>query len=201
MPRPPHPPKGGKKKNKQLLMVGGGAAAAVVVFALIKRQSSGSGADTTAATTGATPTYDSTANDVYNSLEDQLGQLQQSIAAIASQGATNGSTGTGTGSGTGTSGSGSTSSGGSVLHPGSGGPVAKPPTSGSGSRVISGGSPPRGVPKLSTVTVSHGQTLSGIASAHHETLATLLKDNPVYTTNPKYKKGNLIFAGDKVKVR
>lgn len=197
MPRPPHPPKGGKKKNKQLLMVGGGAAAAVAVFALIKRQSASSAADTTAATTGATPTYDSTANDVYNSLENQLGQLQQQIAAIGSQGATNGSTGPSTG----TTGGGSTSSGGSATHPGSGGPAAKPPTSGSGNRKISGGNPPRISNPFTTVTVTRGQTLSGIAAAHHETLGTLLKDNPVYTSNPKYKKGNLIFAGDKVKVR
>ena len=56
-------------------------------------------------------------------------------------------------------------------------------------------------PSLSTVTVSRNQTLSGIAKSHGESLGTLLKDNPVYTTNPKYKGGNRIWAGDKVKVR
>jgi LysM repeat protein len=50
------------------------------------------------------------------------------------------------------------------------------------------------------VTIKSGDTLSGIAKANGETLAQLLKDNPVFTSNPKYQGGNMIFAGGTVKI-
>jgi hypothetical protein len=51
-----------------------------------------------------------------------------------------------------------------------------------------------------TVTVKKGDTLSAIAKKNHISMATLKKLNPTYWTNKKYKNGNLIWAGDKVKV-
>lgn len=170
-------PLGGKKG----LLIGGGAAAAVAVFALIKRGSGSAAATTgtTAATTG-TPTYDSTAGDQYNQLANQLAGLQDQLANLTA-GAASGSNPT-------------------VpvvpIASGSAPVVAKP-----GPVVVPKPAPKPKTSIFSTVTVSHGQTLSGIAASHHETLATLLKDNPVYTTNAKYKGGNSIWAGDKVKVR
>ena len=50
------------------------------------------------------------------------------------------------------------------------------------------------------VTIKKGDTLSAIAKANNESLSQLLKDNPVFTTNPKYQGGNMIFAGGTVKV-
>lgn len=191
---PNQPPVKGPKHGKgmgrrQQLLVFGGAAAAVAVFALAKRNSSGAGTstDTAAGTTGVQGTYDSTANDVYNSLEDQLGALQQQIQQIA---AGQGTSISGTGSGP-TKGSGSGTPKGTVAP----GPGSKPGTP----KPVKGKTPPKTT--LQTVTVKRNQTLSGIAAAHHETLGQLYKDNPIYKTNPKYKGGNRIFAGDKVKVR
>lgn len=187
-------PKKGKKKDQQLLLMGGGAAVVVVIAALMHRQSAAqAAAGTTQAATGLQGSYDSTANDVYNSIEDQLGALQQQLAQI-----TQGSAGSG---GTPTGGAGSGGAGTGTPVPGQGGGGVSKPGSGSGGKPkIHGGNPPRRGP-FSWVTVQRGQTLSGIASQHHETLGTLLADNPTYTRNPKYRGGNRIWAGDKVKVR
>lgn len=178
---PPGKGKKGKKGplgGKQGLLIGGGAAAAVAVFALIKRGSGSGGAATTgtAATTGV-PTYDSTNGDMYNQLANQLAGLQDQIANLTAGQA----------------------AGGNPTVP----PVTPKPTPVPKPVV---GHPKQPAPKppktiLQTVLVRRGQTLSGIAASHHETLGTLLKDNPVYTTNKKYKGGNLIFSGDKVRVR
>jgi LysM repeat protein len=59
---------------------------------------------------------------------------------------------------------------------------------------------PASSPSTRTVIVKHGDTLSGIASANGITLARLKQLNPVYWTNPKYRDGSLIYAGDKVVV-
>lgn len=64
-------------------------------------------------------------------------------------------------------------------------PAPKPPT-------------PAPHPATHTYTVVHGDNLSSIAARNHTTLAVIKSLNPVYWTNPKYKQGNLIFAGDKV---
>ena len=50
------------------------------------------------------------------------------------------------------------------------------------------------------VTIKSGDTLSAIAKANNESLSQLLKDNPIFTTNPKYQGGNMIWAGGTVKV-
>lgn len=57
--------------------------------------------------------------------------------------------------------------------------------------------PPAGA-SFEPYVVKRGDTLSGIAASHGETLAQVEKDNPVYLTNPKYDHGDLIFAGDTV---
>lgn len=88
---------GAWKKNPAMVL-GIGGAGVVVLYALAKRNSSAStangNADTTTTGTGV-PTYDSTANDVYNSIESQLSDLQSQIGLI-------GQNQTGTGNGTGT---------------------------------------------------------------------------------------------------
>lgn len=59
--------------------------------------------------------------------------------------------------------------------------------------------PPTAAP-AKTVTVRHGDTLSGIAKRYGISMAKLRALNPVYWSNPKYQHGNRIYAGDKVKV-
>jgi hypothetical protein len=44
----------------------------------------------------------------------------------------------------------------------------------------------------------YGDSLSSIAARHGMTLERLFELNPEYKTNPKYKGGNLIWAGDRV---
>jgi len=64
--------------------VGAGAAAAVAGLAYYRKKHPGAAASS-GTTTGATiqpGTYDSTANDVYNSLAGQLGNLESQIAAL-----------------------------------------------------------------------------------------------------------------------
>lgn len=51
-----------------------------------------------------------------------------------------------------------------------------------------------------TVTVKRGDTLSGIARRNHESLRQLKKDNPGLFSKA-HKGGNLIFAGNKVKLK
>jgi LysM repeat protein len=59
---------------------------------------------------------------------------------------------------------------------------------------------PSGVPSSRTVIVQHGDTLSKIAARNGISMARLKQLNPVYWTNPKYRQGNRIWAGDHVKV-
>jgi nucleoid-associated protein YgaU len=66
------------QKNK--LAIGATAAAGVVAFALYKRHQAGSGA--TAGTGGTTPTYDSTASDVYNSMQPEIDALAQQLSDL-----------------------------------------------------------------------------------------------------------------------
>lgn len=50
------------------------------------------------------------------------------------------------------------------------------------------------------VTVRSGQTLSSIAKANGTTVAALKKANPALATNPKYKGGNVLFAGTRLTI-
>lgn len=47
-------------------------------------------------------------------------------------------------------------------------------------------------------TIRRGDTLSGIAAKNGISLAQLMKWNPVFRSNPKYRGGNRIWAGGKV---
>lgn len=49
-------------------------------------------------------------------------------------------------------------------------------------------------------TIRPGDTLSGIAKKHGITMAQLRAWNPVFWSNPKYKSGNMIWAGGQVNV-
>lgn len=73
-------------------------------------------------------------------------------------------------------------------------PVPRPPTRLAPTPVFK---PP---PKPKTVTVKRNDTLSGIAAKNHISMSTLKRLNPVYWTNPKYRQGNRIFAGDTVTI-
>lgn len=50
------------------------------------------------------------------------------------------------------------------------------------------------------VIVKSGDTLSAIAKANDTTVKKILAANPKFTEDPKYKNGNIIFAGTKVKI-
>ena len=49
--------------------------------------------------------------------------------------------------------------------------------------------------------VQSGDTLSAIARRENTTLAQILKDNPKFTEDPKYKGGNMIWAGTIVNIQ
>lgn len=176
-------------KNRGLKLVGL-AAAAVAGYAVIRRLQAGGdltapGSDKGAGTLssdqlqtmrGAAGYYDSTATDVYNSIQPQLDALAAQIAALSSTKAP-----PATGSG-GSTGSGSTT------------PKPKPkptPTP-----------KPKPKPKTTytTYTIKRGDTLRSIAKRYGLSLAQIKKLNPVFTTNPKYHGGSTIFAGGHVKV-
>lgn len=67
----------GMPKNKKQLLMGGGVVAAVVIYALMKSKSAGK--TSSANTAPSTLTYDSTASDLYGSLESQILGLQQAL--------------------------------------------------------------------------------------------------------------------------
>ena len=51
------------------------------------------------------------------------------------------------------------------------------------------------------VTIKRGDTLSAIAKKAGISMTTLKKLNPVFWTNKKYKSGNMIWSGGKVRVK
>jgi LysM repeat protein len=168
-----------------------GAGGAVVVVALLARRNSGSSGAAASSTDG----FDSGPYDMWNQWQQEYDYLQQQITGL-DDGTT---TATGPGS---TPPPPSTQP---TPKPPVPVPVPKPPPPPSAPSKP----PPQPTPKPpasskppahKTVTVKKGDTLSGIAKKSGISLATLKKLNPVYWTNKKYKNGNLIFAGDKVKV-
>jgi hypothetical protein len=76
--------------HKVVLVVGGLAGAAALYMKQRSAGASGGGATSTAGTDTSTPvgaaTYDSTAQDVYSSLEPQLESLQSQITSASAQG-------------------------------------------------------------------------------------------------------------------
>jgi LysM repeat protein len=166
-----------------------GAGLTVALVAVVSNlRSKGGTTGTTSMTTA--DTYDSSPYDMWNAWQSEYEDLQEQISA----GGTN------------------TAGGGAVPPPVPGGvltpgppvpvPIPKPPV------ITPAPKPPapKPIPKPPTTTthktvvVKKGDTLSEIAKKNHITMATLRKLNPVYWTNKKYKNGNLIWAGDKVKV-
>jgi LysM repeat protein len=79
-------------------------------------------------------------------------------------------------------------------------PPPKPPTTTPKPPPATTPKPPA-PPKATYVTIKKGDTLSAIAARAHISMATLKKLNPVFWTNPKYKNGNLIWSGGKVRVK
>lgn len=208
MTTPPPPGKGPGKggpldifKRKPAAAVAVGGAGLVVLVALMKRGGGGAGAadsGATSTTSGGGATYDSTANDVYNSIETQFNAFQGQLDQLQQQLA-------------GHSGTGTTSGGSTTKQPlpitvhkpvtppktpaPPRGPVIKPPSA----YKPGGVTKPAAKPK--TVTVQHGQTLSGIAKSNGISFATLKRLNPVYWRVAKYHNGNSIVSGDKVRIR
>lgn len=91
------------------------------------------------------------------------------------------------------------------VTPSDAGPVTTPFDTGASSKSDAVSSAAADIAKAAAtafnkVTIKKGDTLSAIAKANNESLAQLLKDNPVFTTNPKYQGGNMIFAGGTVKI-
>jgi len=77
-------------------------------------------------------------------------------------------------------------------------PIAKPPIPTPAPKPAK--PKPRPAPVHKTVTVKRGDTLSAIAAKNKISMATLKKLNPKFWTDPKYKQGNMIWAGTKVAV-
>jgi LysM repeat protein len=150
--------------------------AAVALLGMLRSK----GANSNTAATGESP-YDSGPYDMWNQWQAEYEQLQEQINS---------------------QGGGSTSAGGGPATTPKPPPpvqIPKPPAWPPPVSV----KPPVVRPKptpYKTVTVKKGDTLSAIAKKNNISMATLKKLNPVYWTNKKYKNGNLIWAGDKVKV-
>lgn len=160
------------------------AGAVVVVYALFKR-GGGLGGDATAGDpstlnsdqlqrlTGAA-TYDSTANDVYNSIQPQLDALSQQLEAI---GKTPGPAGPA----------------GPAGPKGPAGSAAPKPTKPKPTK-------PKPATKTKSITIGRGDSLQKIAKKYGVSMAQIKKLNPVFWSNPKYHGGKTIFAGGHVKV-
>ncbi|WP_399559068.1 LysM peptidoglycan-binding domain-containing protein (plasmid) [Streptomyces sp. NBC_01136] len=164
----------GGPRNAAIL--GAGLTVALVALLAMRKDKSGAANGGTTTITGDTA-FDSGPYDMWDQWQSQYEQLQQQVSAIG------GGTTTATGPGT-------PAPPVQIPKPPVPPPAPKPPA-------------PPGKPKpptYKTVTVKKGDTLSGIAARNHITMAQLKKLNPTYWTNKKYKNGNLIWAGDKVKV-
>lgn len=176
--------RGWLQNNKTMAIAAAAVMAAAAGLALYhKHQVTKAAATATPATTSTTgtSTYDTSATDAYNTLEQQITALQN-----------NQTTTTTTPPPTTTAPPPVTTPPPSTSSPP---PATTPPPGGT-----SGGPPATSPTATWTYTVESGDNLSSIAARNPTpvTLATLLQMNPVYTTNPKYQGGNLIFAGDHV---
>jgi LysM repeat protein len=185
-------PAGGGGAGRIVAKVGGsrnaavlGAGATVVLVGLLALRKNASSADSSDTTDG---TFDSSESDAWALWQQEYEDLQQQL--IAQQAGQTTATG-----------------------PGGSPPAALPPVKIGNAPPISAPRPhpvvtpvPKAPVKTTTpvthktVTVKAGDTLSAIASRYGISMATLKKLNPTYWTNPKYKSGNLIWSGDKVKV-
>lgn len=187
---PGQPPAGSKPggglgalgKNKGVLLAAGGAGL-VVLLALMRSSGSSDQSGDTLQTSGTGSTYDSTSTDLYNSIQPEIDALEAQLNNLQNSQPTPGS-------------------------PVTSNPITstpKPVTTTTGGSSKPKPAPPKTTtpkPKTTTktITVKKGDTLSAIAKRYGISMATLKKLNPVYWTNAKYHNGNLIWAGDKVKV-
>jgi LysM repeat protein len=183
--QPPAPPaagggslvaKLGGPRNAAIL--GAGLTVALVAWITSKRGSTTGG--TTLMTSGE---FDSSPYDMWNAWQSQYEDLQQQIND--SQGDTH----------AGGNGKPPTPTPTPIPKPPVPTPAPKPPARPPTPKPAG---PPRPAPKV--VVVKKGDTLSGIAAKYHVSMPTIKKLNPVYWSNKKYKNGNLIWSGDKVRV-
>jgi len=164
-----------------------GAGLTVAAVALLTSMRGKSGA-TTLMSSGD---FDSSPYDMWNAWQSEYEDLQQQI---------NGTDGTNT-AGTNTAGGGPPIT--TLPAPA---PIPKPPVPPPAPKPPAPNRhwpPPKKTdPKVKRVVVVHkGDTLSKIAKSNGVSMTTLRKLNPVYWTNKKYRNGNLIWAGDKVRVK
>jgi LysM repeat protein len=159
------------------VQIGAAAAAGLGLIAYLRSKSSSasaSGNSTTATGTGALGTYDSTATDAYNnlqtSMDSQLATFGGEITAIQNQLATTQTTTAATSSGS----TATTNKTTTVKAP------AKKPTA--KKKITS-----------KTITVTKGETLSGLAKKYGTTVGALARANNI-------KNPNLIRVGQRLKV-
>lgn len=164
----------GKAGGKRNLLIASAAGVGLVAF-LMARSGGGAAAGTSDQTmTG----YDSTPYDQYNSLQNQLEDLQSQIDQ------------------------------GKVVPPTATTPPSYPtspkptPLPGRPRPTLPKPVPkPAAKPTTKSVTIKKGDTLSGIAKKYGISMTTLKKLNPVFWTNKKYNNGNTIWSGGKVRVK
>ncbi|MFE7413135.1 LysM peptidoglycan-binding domain-containing protein [Streptomyces laurentii] len=172
----------GMIKQKPAAAAAVGGVLLVVVLALFRR----GGGDQSAAglpadqlqMSGMGSMYDSTANDLYNSIQPQIDALARMMEQLQNKQPTPPTPGT-----------------------------PKPPTPPTPTKPPAPKPPAPKPPAKPTVakptyvTIKSGDTLSGIAKKAGITMAQLKKLNPTFWTNPKYKQGNMIWSGGKVRTK
>jgi nucleoid-associated protein YgaU len=175
---PPQPPAGGKAPggklgNRRNLLIAAAVGTAAVAFVMARTGgSSGGGGGSDQVMLG----YDSGPYDQYNDLQQQLEDLEDRIED-------------------------------GVVTPGT--PTTPKPTTPAPrpTPLPARPKPPvKPLPKPSNpakryVTIKRGDTLSGIAKRSGISMARLKKLNPTFWTNPKYRNGNMIWSGGKVRVK
>lgn len=165
--------RGGKlKANRKVVMIGGAAVVALIAFVMSRGGKGGASGGSDQVMTG----YDSTPYDQYNDIQRQLEDLQNQMD--------NGQVTPGT-------------PGKPSTLPAS----PKPPVTPAKPKPPVKPLPPASKPKASYVTIKKGDSLSAIAKRAGISMTTLKKLNPTFWTNKKYKNGNLIWAGGKVRVK
>ncbi|MFD9242728.1 LysM peptidoglycan-binding domain-containing protein [Streptomyces sp. NPDC059556] len=181
----------GMLKQKPAAAAAVGGVLLVVVVAMARKGSGGGGtpADQLQMTGGGS-TYDSTANDLYNSIQPQIDALAKMMQELQGKTPTP-STPTPP-----------------VIKP----PVVRPPPPKvvkpvpkpvqPASRTATRANVPKPtLPKPAYVQIKSGDTLSGIAKKAGISMDRLKQLNPTFWSNPKYDKGNTIWSGGKVRTK
>ncbi|WP_367575279.1 LysM domain-containing protein [Streptomyces griseoaurantiacus] len=162
----------GKVGGRRNLMFAAAGAVALVAFLMARTSGGGGGGGSDQVMMG----YDSTPYDQYNDIQGQLEDLQRQMdEGRVTPGLPKPPDETP-----------------ASPKPKPTDPKPKPPT-----KPIESNHPPA----KKYVTIKKGDTLSSIAKKAGISMATLKKLNPVFWTNKKYKNGNLIWAGGKVRTK